>query len=170
MSVDTRAGPIQIFADTPDGIAIAGVISAPAMSALARANLGSETLEALGWDRQQLDPLYPPAIANAGTDHFTVGVRDGSILDQFDYDFDAMAAIMGREGWTSVHAFWAESPGCYHVRNALANAGVREDAASGSAAAAFAGYLRDLGRVHSNGGSLSSKASKWAGLVCSAYG
>jgi PhzF family phenazine biosynthesis protein len=43
-----------------------------------------------------------------------------------------------------VHAFWAESPDTFHARDAFPPGGVVEDPATGSAAAAFGGYLRSL--------------------------
>ena len=41
-----------------------------------------------------------------------------------------------------------ETPRLFHVRNAFAAGGVVEDPATGAAAAAFAGYLRDIGWPH----------------------
>jgi PhzF family phenazine biosynthesis protein len=54
---------------------------------------------------------------------------------------------MQREGWTTVHLFWRERPGLFHVRNAFPPGGVVEDPATGAAASAFGGYLRTLGLV-----------------------
>jgi predicted PhzF superfamily epimerase YddE/YHI9 len=42
----------------------------------------------------------------------------------------------------------AETPTLFHARNPFAAGGVYEDAATGAAAAAWAGYLRDLGWPH----------------------
>jgi predicted PhzF superfamily epimerase YddE/YHI9 len=55
--------------------------------------------------------------------------------------------LMGQEQWTTVHMFWAEGDGVFHVRNAFPPGGVVEDPATGAAAAAFGGYLRALGLV-----------------------
>jgi PhzF family phenazine biosynthesis protein len=41
-----------------------------------------------------------------------------------------------------------ETPQLFHVRSAFAAGGVVEDPATGAAAAAFAGYLRDIGWPH----------------------
>ena len=70
-----------------------------------------------------------------------------STLAQFDYDFEALGELMEREGWTTVHAFVHDQPGHFRPRNAFPPGGVREDPATGAAAAAFGGYLRDLGLV-----------------------
>ena len=46
---------------------------------------------------------------------------------------------------------WPESEKRYHSRNAAAGLGVVEDPATGAAAAAFGGYLRELGLIGENG-------------------
>ena len=43
---------------------------------------------------------------------------------------------------------WVEDDQLFHVRNAFASGGVLEDPATGAAAAAFAGYLRDVDWPH----------------------
>lgn len=45
----------------------------------------------------------------------------------------------------------AETPRVFHVRNPFAFGGVYEDPATGAAAAALGGYLRDLGWPHEGG-------------------
>jgi PhzF family phenazine biosynthesis protein len=46
-----------------------------------------------------------------------------------------------------VQLVWRESYDVFHVRNPFPPGGVVEDPATGAAAAAFGGYLRDLGLV-----------------------
>jgi PhzF family phenazine biosynthesis protein len=46
-----------------------------------------------------------------------------------------------------VHVVWAEAPLLFHARDPFPPGGVREDPATGAAAAAFGGYLRELGLV-----------------------
>ncbi|CAM5394400.1 hypothetical protein SVIOM342S_00625 [Streptomyces violaceorubidus] len=50
-------------------------------------------------------------------------------------------------GWTTVDLVWRESAERYHARNPFPVGGVVEDPATGAAAAAFGGYLRELGLV-----------------------
>ncbi|KRQ00572.1 hypothetical protein AOQ71_36550 [Bradyrhizobium manausense] len=55
---------------------------------------------------------------------------------------------MAREGLITIALVHVETPRLFHVRNAFAAGGVVEDPATGAAAAAFAGYLRDIGWPH----------------------
>jgi PhzF family phenazine biosynthesis protein len=45
----------------------------------------------------------------------------------------------------TISLLWQESDSVFHSRNAFAAGGVYEDPATGAAAAALAGYLRDIG-------------------------
>ena len=45
----------------------------------------------------------------------------------------------------TISMLWQESDEVFHSRNAFAAGGVYEDPATGAAAAALAGYLRDIG-------------------------
>jgi PhzF family phenazine biosynthesis protein len=55
---------------------------------------------------------------------------------------------MEKAGLITIALVRAENPQLFHVRNAFATGGVVEDPATGAAAAAFAGYLRDIGWPH----------------------
>ena len=61
------------------------------------------------------------------------------------YDLRAGRALAQREGIGTFNLVYAESSRRFHVRNPFPIGGVYEDPATGAAAAAFAGYLRDLG-------------------------
>ena len=50
----------------------------------------------------------------------------------------------------TVHLVWPESKKRYHARDPFAGSGVVEDSATGAAAAAFGGYLRELGLIGEN--------------------
>jgi len=51
--------------------------------------------------------------------------------------------------WTTVHLFWHEGDRHFQARDPFPIGGVVEDAATGAAAAAFGGYLREIGYAHS---------------------
>jgi PhzF family phenazine biosynthesis protein len=53
--------------------------------------------------------------------------------------------MMMEHGLITVSLLWNESDEVFHSRNAFAAGGVYEDPATGAAAAALAGYLRDIG-------------------------
>jgi PhzF family phenazine biosynthesis protein len=52
---------------------------------------------------------------------------------------------MAAEGWTTVNLVHRESAAVFHSRNPFPPGGVVEDPATGAAAAALGGYLRDRG-------------------------
>jgi PhzF family phenazine biosynthesis protein len=104
-------------------------------------------LAALGWSRTDLDPRYPVHVAFAGNDHLVLGVRDRDTLATLGYDYPALAALMTEQGWTTAHLFWPQDATTFQVRDPFPPGGVVEDPATGAAAAAFGGYLRDLALV-----------------------
>jgi PhzF family phenazine biosynthesis protein len=68
-------------------------------------------------------------------------------LRALDYDFDALRHLMTVAGWTTLQLVWRERPDRFHARNPFPVGGVVEDPATGAAAAALGGYLRDAGIV-----------------------
>ena len=58
--------------------------------------------------------------------------------------FDSIKNIMNKESLTTVSLLWPESLNLFHSRNPFPTGGIYEDAATGAAAAALAGYLRDI--------------------------
>lgn len=141
----TMAGPIDVVTEARDGQLAATLTSRPAHSRPAGAAVLSRALSAFGWTGADLAEGFPPHVAFAGNDHLVLGVRSQRLLDALRYDFDALATLMAEESWTTVHAFWSESPTRFHARNAFPPGGVVEDPATGAAAAAFGGYLRTIG-------------------------
>ena len=75
-----------------------------------------------------------------------LAVRTRETLAGLAYDYPALGAD-GRQGWTTTHLFWSENATTFHARDPFPAGGVVEDPATGAAAAAFGGYLRDLGLV-----------------------
>jgi PhzF family phenazine biosynthesis protein len=96
-------------------------------------------------DRAQLDPTFPIRYAGAGAKHLILFVKDRATLANMKYDFDTVRALMMDEGLITISLLWQESDSIIHSRNPFAAGGVYEDPATGAAAAALAGYLRDIG-------------------------
>jgi PhzF family phenazine biosynthesis protein len=105
----------------------------------------SAALAALQWQRHELDTAIPPARAYAGAWHLVLAVRERSRLDALDYDFERLRALMQRDGLTTLQLVWREDDTRFHARDPFPVAGVTEDPATGAAAAALGGYLRDAG-------------------------
>ena len=96
-------------------------------------------------DSSQLDLNFPIRYAGAGAKHLILFVKDRATLANMKYDFDTVRALMMAEGLITISLLWQESDSVIHSRNPFAAGGVYEDPATGAAAAALAGYLRDIG-------------------------
>ncbi|MDI5919770.1 PhzF family phenazine biosynthesis isomerase [Halomonas sp. LR5S13] len=108
-------------------------------------DLVNEALALLGWRAEELAADLPPALAYAGAWHLVLAVADRERLARLDYDFEALRALMAREGLTTLQLVWRESATLFHARDPFPVGGVVEDPATGAAAAALGGYLRDAG-------------------------
>lgn len=125
----------------------ATLVSVPPRSVpLADADL-AELLAALRWSADDLDPALPPRAAYAGAWHPVIAAASRARLADLDYGMDALADLMRRRDWTTIDLVWRESASVFHVRNPFPPGGVVEDPATGAAAAALGGYLRELGMV-----------------------
>jgi PhzF family phenazine biosynthesis protein len=144
----TRAGLVEVTTSVADdGLVTATLVSvAPRTVPLAEAEL-AELLAALRWPADDLDPALPPRVAYAGAWHPVLAAVGRARLADLDYDLPALADLMHRSGWTTIDLVWRESPAVFHARNPFPPGGVVEDPATGAAAAAFGGYLRELGLV-----------------------
>ena len=134
----TQAGRVRV---TVDAGFIATLTSVPPrVEALDAADLDS-VLGTLRWQRDDLDPVLPPAVAYAGAWHPVIAVATRARLADLHYDFDALAALMASRGWTTINLVWREDAHTLHARNPFPPGGVVEDPATGAAAAALGAYL-----------------------------
>jgi len=97
-----------------------------------------------GLKADDLSPELPPALIHGGATHILLPLKDRNRLSQMHYDFDQGADLMSRYDIITVMLVYGEGNQLFHVRNAFAAGGVLEDPATGAAAAALAGYLRDI--------------------------
>ena len=106
-----------------------------------------ELLSALRLDRGDLDPQMSPALVHGGNLHPLVPVRD-AVLARLDHDGDALLSLQDAQGWDGttpvVHRLSATR---FASRNPFPRGGIREDPATGSAAAGLGAYLRAGGHV-----------------------
>ncbi|MEU7721738.1 PhzF family phenazine biosynthesis protein [Streptomyces tibetensis] len=144
----TPAGPVTVTTDrAADGSLVATLVSvAPRSVPLEEGDL-AELLTILGWSANDLDPALPPRVAYAGAWHPVIAAASRERLADLDYDMPALTALMARRDWTTIDLVWRESSTVFHARNPFPPGGVVEDPATGAAAAAFGGYLREFGLV-----------------------
>lgn len=148
MLLDTRSGEVAV-STVVDG---AGRVTATLTSVAPRSvplddGDRDRLLAALRWTADDLDGGLPLRVAYAGAWHPVVAVRERSRLADLSYDFDALGALMAERDWTTVDLVWRSGPTSFDVRNPFPPGGVVEDPATGAAAAALGGYLRELGLV-----------------------
>ncbi|TDB77562.1 PhzF family phenazine biosynthesis protein [Micromonospora sp. KC723] len=145
LHLDTRAGLVEVSTKVqPDGITAATLVSVEPQSKPISAGDLALLLEALHWTPGDLDSTLPPRIAFAGAWHPVVAAASRRRLANLDYDMAALASLMARRDWTTINLVYRESELVFHARNPFPPGGVVEDAATGAAAAALGGFLRDL--------------------------
>ena len=142
-NLDTTVGEIPVEVTTRKGIKEASLTSVAPKFEPAPEGLLNEALDALGWSKEELDTSIPPTRAFAGNWHLVLAVKNKSRLDSLDYDFDNLKQIMLDDELITLQLIWRESETVFHSRNPFPVGGVVEDPATGAAAAALGGYLRE---------------------------
>lgn len=147
LTLDTPVGPIRVSTkDTPDGIT-ATLVSVPPLVTEIPDDVTVDLLSALRLLPTDLDPELSIRLSFSGNHRPIVGVPS-EVLDMFEHDQEVLAALMAEQGWPATVAVMARTgEEEFEARNPFPPGGVREDPATGSAAAAFGGYLRALGLV-----------------------
>ena len=130
--------------ENDEGELVAELTSVAPRTAQPEPALVSAALQALRWSADDLDPDYPVLLANAGSEHLVLVTKTRKRLAELNYDFHTLAELMRDHGLVTLQLIWPESKKRYHSRNPFAGSGVVEDPATGAAAAAFGGYLREL--------------------------
>ncbi len=86
-------------------------------------------------------------LAWAGAWHLVIAVSARATLDALSYDYEALEALMLDADLTTLQLVWREDAHTFHARDPFPVGGVVEDPATGAAAAALGGYLRDAGII-----------------------
>jgi PhzF family phenazine biosynthesis protein len=144
-TLDTLIGAVSIDVRMRDGQREAALTSVTPRHERALEALVDEALVLLRWKRADMDTAIPPARAYAGVWHLILAVHSSARLENLSYDFEGLKALMLREDLTTLQLIWREMPDRFHARNPFPVGGVVEDPATGAAAAALGGYLRDAG-------------------------
>jgi PhzF family phenazine biosynthesis protein len=146
--LDTASGPVDVSTRRDgDGTMTATLVSVPPRTTDVADDDLATILRSLGWQRSDLDPGLPPRVAFAGAWHPVIATGTRERLADLDYDMATLGELMSARDWTTVDLVWRESATVFHARNPFPPGGVREDPATGAAAAAFGGYLRELSLV-----------------------
>lgn len=147
LRLTTAAGLVEVEVRDGEAGPVATLTSvAPRTSAVGEDDL-AEALAALRWCADDLDPALPPRVAYAGAHHLVLAAATPQRLASLDYDFDRLLALMTRRDWTTVQLVHRAEPAVFRARDPFPPGGIVEDPATGAAAAALGGYLRELGLV-----------------------
>ncbi|MBF4582338.1 PhzF family phenazine biosynthesis isomerase [Curtobacterium sp. VKM Ac-2865] len=141
VSLTTNAGavPVEVQHDRATLIAVDTAVEP------LEPELLDELLAALRLDPEDLDPALPPAFLRGGNPHPIVPVHAGVLAR---HDGDAVLALQDREGWDGTIPVVHRASATHFVsRNPFPRGGIREDPATGSAAASLGEYLRTGGHV-----------------------
>lgn len=139
---------ISVEAKANGALYEAALISPATGSESAGEEIIDEALTLFGYTRADLDPRLPPRIARAGATHLIIGLKSRARLADLAYDLDEGRIFMNANSLVTVAFVHADDEGVFHARNAFASGGVLEDPATGAAAAALGGMLRDIGWPH----------------------
>ncbi|PTL56445.1 PhzF family phenazine biosynthesis protein [Paraconexibacter algicola] len=147
LDLDTVAGRVVVrttpgAAGAPPSATLTSV--PPRVDLVSRSHL-QEALAALRWDPTDLDPRLPPRIADAGARHLVLAALTRARLAALDYDVPRLRAFLEELGLVTVALVHRRRPDglVFDVRNPFPTGGIHEDPATGAAAAALGGYLRE---------------------------
>jgi len=143
--LDTAVGDVPVTVRNVGGRVEVALTSVVPRHRVAAAGLVNEVLGLLGWQQCDLDPSLPPALAYAGAWHLVLAASGAGRLADLAYEFEALRAVMLQAELTTLQLVWRENERLFHARNPFPVGGVVEDPATGAAAAALGGYLRDAG-------------------------
>jgi PhzF family phenazine biosynthesis protein len=144
----TNPGEVVVeVADGPAGTVTAALTSVEPTHRQIPLDALTEILDTFGWELDDLDDAIAPAEAFAGAWHLILAVATRETLAAMTYRFDDLRQVMVERDLTTVQVVWREDETTFHARDPFPVGGVVEDPATGAAAAALGGYLRDAGLV-----------------------
>lgn len=138
-------GSIQIEVGQNNGESFTSINSMKTHSKDVEEDYINSVVEAFSFNKDDLNEKYPIKIAFSGNNHLIIFLKDKQKLQEMQYDFSKVKALMEKENIVTISILWEENENLYHSRNAFAYGGVIEDPATGSAAIALGEYLRNRG-------------------------
>lgn len=127
-----------------DGIFTTALQSPMTWSKPAPQDFVDQVLTTFQLTQDDLDPSFPVRFAFAGAKHLVFVLKQRQALADMSYQYEDLKTLMSTQNLITINLVWPESQNVFHSRNAFPPGGVYEDPATGAAAAAFAGYLRDI--------------------------
>lgn len=147
------AGPVVAFETNAGEVLVEATSGSATLTAVDTVvqplgdDLVRELLTALRLSPSDLDPALPGAFVRGGNPHPLLFVKSG-VLASLDHDDEAVLHLQDREGWDgTVPIVQRLSADRFASRNPFPRGGMREDPATGSAAAGLGFYLREGGHV-----------------------
>ena len=140
----------------------AALQSPPTHSKPVQPVLLEQVLSLFSYTARDLNLRLPPALVHGGAQHLLLVLNSREQLKAMHYQLEAGRVLMNEAGLVTIILAYAENAQLFHVRNPFASGGVYEDPATGAAAAALAGYLRDLHWPH--GGAINIKQGEDMGM------
>ncbi len=138
-------GEITVSVAKSDTGTFSATLQSPATwSEIAPNDYVEKLLTELNLATADIDTNYPVRFAFAGAKHLIIVLKDRKKLADMSYHFERVKTLMQQEDLVTIDMLWAESNHRFHSRNPFPTGGVYEDPATGAAAAALAGYLRDI--------------------------
>jgi PhzF family phenazine biosynthesis protein len=141
--LNTRVGQVPVSVASRDGVRIASLTSVAPRYTPASTELVADALSALNWHADELHPAIVPANAFAGAWHLILAAATRERLSALDYDFERLKATMLSNDLTTLQLIWRQDETVFRSRNPFPVGGIVEDPATGAAAAALGGYLRE---------------------------
>ena len=145
--LDTRVGRVPVSVEQRDGTRVASLTSVDPRYTSASSQLVADALGALNWTAEDLDPAFLPANAFAGAWHLILAAATRDRLTALDYDFERLKAIMICNDLTTLQLVWRQEETLFRSRTPFPVGGIVEDPATGAAAAALGGYLREANLI-----------------------
>ncbi|MEP1613545.1 MAG: PhzF family phenazine biosynthesis protein [Roseobacter sp.] len=147
-SLTLNDASITVSADNKNDEISATLSSPPTRSESIMTEQLNDALSLMSLTLDDLDDRLLPARIHGGADHIILPLNSREKLAAMTYDLKQGRDVMRRHDLVTIMLVYIESDQQFVVRNAFASGGVLEDPATGAAAAAFAGYLRDKDWPH----------------------
>lgn len=141
----TPSGNVPVHVTERDGQVRVSLTSVTPRQKPAPDDLVEGARALLGWEAEEVDAALPATLAYAGIWHLVLAAASRERLGNLDYDYPMLGQLMRTHDLATLQLVWQETETRYHSRNPAPSVGIVEDPATGSAAAALGGYLRDAG-------------------------